>query len=43
LHVPCAALDPVVVNAPYLESQRIPEGLNGLMLQQLTGLFRPPA
>ena len=43
LHVPCAALEAAIVSQPYLELHRIPDGIQGLMLRQLSGLFRPPA
>lgn len=43
LHVPCAALDADIASDSHLELHRIPDGIHGLMLQRLSGLFRPPA
>jgi hypothetical protein len=43
VHVPAAALDPIMVGILYVHRHRIPDGVHGLMLQQLSTLFRPPA
>jgi hypothetical protein len=43
LHVPCAALDAITVGPADLEGQPLTPDAQGLMLQRLSGLFRPPA
>lgn len=43
LHVPCAALEAITVGRADLEQQPPTAGAQGLMLQRLSGLFRPPA
>lgn len=43
LHVPCAALDAITIGPADLERQPLTSGAQGLMLQRLSGLFRPPA
>jgi hypothetical protein len=43
LHVPCAVLDAITVGPADLDGQPLTPGVQGLMLQRLSGLFRPPA
>lgn len=43
LHVPCAAIDATVGTLLSVELRRLPAGTDGLMVQRLSGLFRPPA
>lgn len=43
LHVPCAALDTLVLNPVATTSLRISRGVEGLVSQRPSGLFRPPA
>lgn len=43
LHAPCAAINATVATAITVELRRLAEGTDGLMLQRLSGLFRPPA
>lgn len=43
LHVPCAVLESITVGPAVLERQPLTAGAQGLMLQRLSGLFRPPA
>lgn len=43
LHVPCTALDAFVLNSLATTSLRSSRGIEGLLSQRPSGLFRPPA
>ncbi|HEY0684587.1 MAG TPA: CopL family metal-binding regulatory protein [Steroidobacter sp.] len=43
LHVPCAALDAIILNPVAATSLLISHGTNGVISQRPSGLFRPPA
>lgn len=43
LHVPCATLEALVLNPVATNLLRSPQGVEGLVSQRPSGLFRPPA